>query len=99
MGVGKRSIASFVALDALFKMGIGLWGRFLAVAAPEPKIWTERVQKIADFGANLGPAGIVGQNPPKILVWFTSCLMEHFLELLEGNLSLKDTVSAKKIRF
>ena len=38
VGVGKRSIASFAALDALFKMGIGLWGRFLAVAAPQPKI-------------------------------------------------------------
>ena len=68
MGVGKRSTASFVALDALFKMGIGLWGPFPAVAALEPKMCTERVQKIADFLPNLGPPRILGQNPPKILV-------------------------------
>ena len=65
VGVGKRSTASFVALDALFQMGIG---PFPAVAAPEPKICPERVQQIADFLPNPGPSGILGQNPPKILV-------------------------------
>ena len=38
MGVGKRSTTSFVALDALFQMGIGLWGLFPAVAPTEPNI-------------------------------------------------------------
>ena len=87
VGVGKRSIACFVALDALFKMGIGLWGRFPAVAAPEQKIWPEWVQTIADSGANLGPAGILGQNPPKILVW--NVFSKYMLLKVEvGNLDL-----------
>ena len=68
MGVGKRSTATFVALDVLFKKSIGLWGPFPAVAAPEPKMCTERVQQIADFWPNLGLSRILCQNPHKILV-------------------------------
>ena len=55
LGVRKRSIASFVALNALFKMGASLWGLFSAVAAPEPKMCQERVQQIAEFLPNLVP--------------------------------------------
>ena len=68
LGVGKRSIASFVALNALFKMGGGVWGLFSAVTPPEPNICTEQVQQIASFCTQSAPLEIFGQNPPKILV-------------------------------
>ena len=40
--VEKRSTADFVALDALFRMSIGLWGLFPTVAAPAPRIDQKR---------------------------------------------------------
>ena len=43
--IGKRYKLSIVCVDVLFQMNINLWGRFLAITAPEAKICRERIDR------------------------------------------------------